>query len=144
MKVVIGIAVLLFCPFAMGDYPLEQEELISLYKMIEAEQIDQTIEELNTLSQTNLYNADVWNLLGYAKRKKGDLSGSELAYQQALNLEPNHKAALSYQGELFLMQGERDKALANLKKLNDLCSDLPSLQCAERNILKQAIKEYKN
>ncbi len=53
----------------------------------------------------------------FSYRKTGDLDRAASHYDQALKLDPKHKGALEYQGELFLMQGNRAAAEANLAKL---------------------------
>ncbi|MFM8768639.1 MAG: hypothetical protein ACKOD9_13050, partial [Rubrivivax sp.] len=52
-------------------------------------------------------SADWHNLLGYALRKKTppDLTAAEVHYKRALEIEPKHRLALEYYGELFLMKG---------------------------------------
>jgi Flp pilus assembly protein TadD len=82
-------------------------------------------------------SADVFNLLAYAERKSGDLANAEVHYAKALELDANHKGALEYQGELFILQKQVEKANANLAKLAELC---PS-GCEERSELEAAIKK---
>ena len=80
-------------------------------------------------------NADIQNYLGFAYRKSGKLEASGNHYAKALELDPDHKGALEYQGELFLMTGAPEKARANLARLEVLC---PS-GCSELTDLKAAI-----
>lgn len=79
-------------------------------------------------------NADAWNLRGFASRKLGDLEGAARAYDRALTLKPDHLGALEYQGELFLMQGNRAGAEANLARLKTLCGS-----CEEAEDLADAL-----
>ncbi|TBR41213.1 hypothetical protein CBF23_010360 [Marinomonas agarivorans] len=143
MKKVVLVS-LLFSSFvgsqAYAYYPVEAEELTALYHRIEHGEVNSAVRELEALSDTDVYNADVWSLLGYAKRKSGDLIGSESAYKQALRLEPNHKAALSYQGELFIRQGKRAQAQENLRQLQLLCKQQAEQECKELHALDTALK----
>lgn len=82
-------------------------------------------------------NADVFNLLGYVHRKMDDLDVSAAHYVRALSLDPNHLATLAYQGQLFLQEGDLDKALANLSRLEALCRS-----CPERMELEAAVSAF--
>lgn len=84
-------------------------------------------------------NADAWNLLGYSARKQGDYAASEIAYDKALAIEPGHKGALEYKGELYLTLGNLEGAEMLLGKLRKLCS----FNCGEVKDLEEAIAAYK-
>ena len=110
-------------------------ELKSAERLIYKERYKKAIKKLRNAIKEEPGNADAWNLLGYASRKKGDLEQSASAYSKALEIEPDHKGALEYQGELFLMQGDKAAAEANLAKLAMLCPD----GCEQLEELTQAI-----
>jgi Flp pilus assembly protein TadD len=76
---------------------------------------------LAPIVQADPRNADALNLLGFASRHAGHLQNAATYYQAALAVDPNHLGALEYQGELFLMTGDRAGAEANLAKLQSLC-----------------------
>ena len=59
--------------------------------------------------------------MGHALWKTGDPAQGMTYYNKALALNPMHKGALEYQGELFVELGQLDKAKENLAKLNHLC-----------------------
>lgn len=84
-------------------------------------------------------SADAWNLTGFASRKMGDYARSEAAYDKALALDPKHKGALEYKGELYLTLGNLAGAEGLLARLNAQCS----FNCTERDKLKKAIADYK-
>ena len=88
---------------------------------------------------TQYQDADVYNLLGFSYRMSGDLKQAATYYSKALDLDPNFKPAIEYQGELFLQMKDPDKAKANLAKLVTLC---PS-GCEEKDDLEKAIAAYK-
>lgn len=104
-------------------------------KLIKKERYGKAVKQLRKAVKKDNENADAWNLLGFASRKMGDLETSADAYAKALALEPEHKGALEYQGELFITQGTIDKAKANLAKLTALCPN----GCDERSKLEQAL-----
>jgi tetratricopeptide (TPR) repeat protein len=80
--------------------------------------------------------ADVFSLYGHALWKTGDPTQGMAYYNKALALNPMHKGALEYQGELFVELGQIDKAKQNLAKLNHLCW----FGCEEASDLKEAIE----
>ena len=121
--------------FAAGSYYDLNDELRSANRLIEKEQYKRAITKLKKAVKNEPKNADAWNLLGYASRKKGDLEKSAEAYSKALRIDPNHKDALEYQGELFLMLGDKAAAEGNLAKLNSLCPN----GCEQVKVLMKAI-----
>jgi tetratricopeptide (TPR) repeat protein len=86
-------------------------------------------------------SADWNNLMGYSHRKARtpDYAAAERYYDAALRIDPRHKGALEYSGELYLMMGNAAKAEARLAALNGVCG--PS--CAEYKDLKAAIERQK-
>ena len=69
-------------------------------------------------------DADGWNLYAYANRKMNKFEKAEVYYEKALNIDPEHKGALEYQGELYMQTNRPDLAQENLVKLVKLCPDL--------------------
>jgi len=106
--------------------------------LIEAEQFAEALPILERLAETQPGNANVFNYLGYAHRKTGDLNQSGEAYARALRIDPHHIGALEYQGELFLMRGEVGEAKANLVRLNAICP----AGCEEADELAEAIAAH--
>jgi len=119
---------------ADSSYDLSAE-LKSAERLIYKEKYKKAIRKLKKAVSEEPRDANAWNLLGYASRKKGDLEQSSKAYQKALKIDPEHKDALEYQGELYLMQGDSEAAQGNLAKLKQLCPD----GCEQLDELTQAI-----
>jgi predicted Zn-dependent protease len=94
--------------------------------------------ELVSLPLKSKDEADRQNLLGFTARKDGKLETASVHYKNALNIDPNHRGALEYQGELFLMLGQMDDALKNLQKLKKQCW----IGCLELTKLEAAISNY--
>lgn len=97
------------------------------------------IDELKRINDTG--NADWNNLMGYSLRKaaKPDFAGAEKHYNDALRINPQHRGALEYSGELYLMTNNLPMAEKRLSALNKACF----LPCAEFTQLKQAVERYK-
>ena len=97
------------------------------------------IAELRRVNATG--SADWNNLMGYALRKQAtpDLDGAQRHYDAALRIDPSHKGALEYAGELALMKGDLATAEARLALLVRLCP----AGCEERADLEKAVARYK-
>ena len=105
---------------------INQEKFLAAYSLLES------------ISMKSKDEADRQNLLGFTARKHGELDKAASHYKRALEIDPKHKGALEYQGELFLMLGQMGKALNNLKLLKSQCQ----LGCLELTQLKAAIEKF--
>ncbi len=90
--------------------------------------------------QADPRNADAWNYIGFSHRNLKHFDESLAAYQKALALNPDHRGANEYLGELYLQTGDLAKARERLAKLNALC---PS-GCKEYGDLRKAIQVYES
>ena len=99
------------------------------------------IAELKRVNATS--SADWNNLMGYALRKQAtpDLDGAQRFYDAALRLEPQHRGALEYAGELALMKGDLATAEKRAATLAQACG---SAGCEELADLQKAIAQYKS
>lgn len=84
-------------------------------------------------------NADVLNLLGFSHRKVGKLDEAFTYYHQALEINPRHRGAHEYLGELYLQVDDLPKAERQLAILDDLCF----FTCKQIKQLRKAIAVYK-
>jgi tetratricopeptide (TPR) repeat protein len=66
-------------------------------------------------------SADALNLLAFSLRNQGHHDGAFTYYFKALALDPDHKGAREYLGELYVKTGEMDKAREQLAHLQRLC-----------------------
>jgi Flp pilus assembly protein TadD len=99
-------------------------------------------EAIDELKRVNDPGSADWNsLMGYSlrKAKTPDLDGSERFYNEALRINPNHRGALEYSGELYLMKGDLATAEKRLAVLDKACT----FGCEEYTDLKKAIERYK-
>ena len=83
-------------------------------------------------------NADAFNYLGYSLRKTGNWDDAMASYLKALELEPKHRGANEYLGELYLEMDQLEKAKERLDVLDSACF----FGCEEYRELKAAIKAY--
>ncbi|HEY0123157.1 MAG TPA: tetratricopeptide repeat protein [Rhizobium sp.] len=109
-------------------------DLTSVRAKIDAKDYAGALAELRDLAEDH-QQADVYNLLGFTLRKTGDFKTSLTYYTKALELQPDHKGAREYLGELYVETGNMDKAKEQLATLKQLC---PS-GCEELEDLQKAI-----
>ena len=97
------------------------------------------IDELQRVNDSG--SADWHNLMGYSLRKNQppDYAAAERHYDEALRLNPQHRGALEYSGELYLLTNRLPLAEARLAALDKACL----LPCEEYTDLKQAIARHK-
>ena len=95
--------------------------------------------ELEKVNETG--SADWNNLMGYSLRRAdaANIPEAEKFYNEALRIEPKHRGALEYSGELYLMTGKLDLAEQRLAALDKACF----LPCEEHTDLKRAVAKYK-
>jgi tetratricopeptide (TPR) repeat protein len=65
-------------------------------------------------------NAAVANLIGYSYRKLGDYKVSQVWYERALKIDPDHVKTWQYYGLWQVEQGNRDQAQYHLSRLASL------------------------
>jgi Flp pilus assembly protein TadD len=97
------------------------------------------IDLLNKALARDNKNAEIYNLLGYSERNRGNLDIAFKYYDKALELDPKHRGAHEYVGEAYLMTGNLGKAEEQLAILDKLCL----FSCEEYRDLKTAIADYK-
>ena len=109
-------------------------DLTSVRAKIDAKDYAGALSELRGLAEDN-QQADVYNLMGYTLRKTGDYKTSLTYYTKALELQPDHKAAREYLGELYVETGDMPRAREQLATLTKLCPG----GCEELDDLTKAI-----
>jgi Flp pilus assembly protein TadD len=97
------------------------------------------VAELQRVNATG--NADWNNLMGYSLRKSAspDYAAAEKFYDEALRLAPQHRGALEYSGELYLITNNLPKAEERLAALDKACT----LPCDEYTELKKSVARYR-
>lgn len=107
--------------------------------MVKGEQYAEAIPLLQKVVADNPRDADAWNYLGFASRKLGKKEEALGYYQKALAIDPKHKGANEYLGELYLMMNDLPKAQAQLTILKGICGT----NCEEVEDLEADIADYK-
>ena len=115
------------------------DKLAEARAMIKAKKWSEAVAELQRVNDPA--SADWNNLMGYSVRRGSspDLDASERFYNEALRINPNHRGALEYSGQLYLMKNDLTSAEKRLAVLDKACT----FGCEEYTDLKKAIERYK-
>ena len=119
--------------------PAAQDPLAAARALIADNKWVAAIDELKRVDAKD--SADWNNLMGYSHRKAKtpDYAAAERYYDEALRINPQHRGALEYSGELYLMKGDLPRAEQRLAALDKACF----LPCEEYRDLKKAIAAFK-
>jgi len=121
-----------------GDGPDIGAQLAAAQKLIDAKDWKGAIAELQRAQRYNDRNADVHNLLRHSLRHTGRLKDALGHYERALQLDPGHRGAHEYAGEVWLQARDPAKARAHLTALRKL----RGTDCEQYRDLAQAISTY--
>lgn len=117
----------------------EGKLLASARKAISQKNLSKARADLLKADKLNSRNADTKNLLGYVNRKMNKTKPAMRYYRAALRIDPNHRGANEYLGELYLMLNRPAKAQEQLQKLEQICGT----DCREYKVLSRAINKVK-
>ncbi len=126
--------------WAMGSSSSNEEKLEEAQEAIDADSFDEAIDIVWEVLEDDPDNADAYNLLAYSQRNLDQTDVAMENYNRALEIDPEHKGALEYQGELYLLLDNRSAAEANLIKLSKICPR----GCVEHEELQAAIERFKD
>jgi tetratricopeptide (TPR) repeat protein len=137
--VVVSLLLLAGAAFAADLAPMASDKLTPARELVEQKKWNAAIEELKKVNEPA--SADWNNLMGYSLRKAdaANIPEAEKFYNEALRIEPKHRGALEYSGELYLMTGNLAMAEQRLAALDKACF----LPCEEHTDLKRAVARYK-
>ena len=124
---------------AEGGYSKSNSRLSPIHDLIEDERYEEAITELKGLLEKDADDPDLFNLLAFSQRKLGRFEPAYENYQKALAIDPGHRGANEYLGELYLQLDQPEKAEERLKVLDDECF----FGCKEYDKLEKAIMNYR-
>jgi Tfp pilus assembly protein PilF len=122
-----------------GEYKDKDSPMAAFQELISDEKYQQAISELDKALKDDPDNADMLNLMAYSHRKLKHYDIALDYYQKALQIDPQHRGANEYLGELYLQIGQPDKAEERLEVLDKECF----FGCEEFDELKEAIADYR-
>jgi predicted Zn-dependent protease len=105
--------------------------------LVDTQKYDEALPALRKVDQESPNNPDVLNLIGFSLRKTGKMDEALDYYNRALALNPHHRGANEYLGELYLETRQPEKAKERLAVLQQDCGD-----CEEFEDLQKQINQY--
>jgi tetratricopeptide (TPR) repeat protein len=100
-------------------------------KLIKKEQFSEAIKTLENFLSKSKYqkDPDILNHYAFSLRKTKQLDKAEEYYKKALAIDPGHRGALEYLGELYVDTNRKDLAKQILQKLEKCrCPEFAELQ----------------
>ena len=122
-----------------GGNERDSKELKEARTLIKKEDYAAAVPLLETVIAEEPKSADAHNWMGYAQRNLGNYELSKAHYEQALQIDPKHRGALEYYGELHLKMDNLAAAEDLLERLDKTCW----FGCEEFDELEEAINAYK-
>ena len=114
-----------------------QMAYLDAVRFIHTSRFEEAIARLRTLTGAVGPHPDVLNYLGYAHRRLGHFARAEAYYEQALAIDPLHRGANEYLGEMWVELGQLEEARRRLATLDQACP----FGCAEYEDLKRLIEQ---
>lgn len=134
-------ALLVFAAAAAGaaDGGGGNDALAPAREHIASERWEEALVSLREVSDPG--NPDWHNLMGYSLRRsaKPDRVAARRHYDAALKLDPAHRGALAYSGELALINGDLRTAQERLARLDKACQRT----CPEYLDLEDAVRRFR-
>ncbi|MCP4330745.1 MAG: tetratricopeptide repeat protein [Alphaproteobacteria bacterium] len=118
------------------DSPLDKAA-----QAVDAGDYGQAVPTLEEIVESDPTSADALNYLGYSHRKLGQYEIAKTYYLRALEVDPEHKGANEYLGELYLEQGDLAAAEERLEVLDDACG---FFGCEEYDELEEKIEAFRS
>jgi Tfp pilus assembly protein PilF len=119
--------------------PAKDARLVEAEKAVKAKNYAKAVGLLERVVADTPRNADALNYLGYSHRKLGNREQALTFYTRALAIDPNHRGANEYLGELYLDMNDLPKAEERLAVLLRACGP----RCEEYRDLRAQIEKFK-
>lgn len=146
MAVAAGLALPLGAALAAGSFssstPMQARDtrFIEAEHAVQAKEWNKAVNLLERVVADSPRDADAYNYLGYSQRKLGQRDKALASYTRALELDPNHRGANEYLGELYLDMKNLPKAEERLTRLSQICGP----RCEEYRDLREQIEKFKS
>jgi tetratricopeptide (TPR) repeat protein len=117
--------------------PEGDPDVFAARQALDAGRYDLGLDLLRAVLQRLPGDPDVLVYVAFAERRAGRPEAAMAAYQAALAANPDHPGALAYQGSMFLDQGRRAEAEANLARLAATCAACPERETLAREVARR-------
>jgi tetratricopeptide (TPR) repeat protein len=114
--------------------PGNDGKFLAAVSAIKAKQFESAIPMLEEVQTRFPKSADVNNYLGYSNRKIGKRDVALGFYQTALRINPDHRGAHEYLGELYVEMQDLPHAREQLAALERICGTCEESEDLKRHI----------
>ncbi len=90
------------------------------FALMQLGRYDRALGDFNAAVAINPKYTNAWNNRGLVKRQMGDLDGAMLDFTQAMLLDPNNAKYYEHRRDVYLLQGEVQKAKEDERKIQHL------------------------
>jgi tetratricopeptide (TPR) repeat protein len=90
------------------------------FALMQLGRLDRALADFNAAVALNPKYTNAWNNRGLVKRQLGDLDGAMLDFTQAMLLDPNNPKYYDHRHDVYLLQGEIQKAKEDERKIQFL------------------------
>lgn len=90
------------------------------FSLMQLGRLDRALADFNAAVALNPQYTNAWNNRGLVKRQLGDLEGAMLDFTQAMLLDPNNAKYYEHRKDVYLLQGESQKAREDDRKIQFL------------------------
>lgn len=136
LRVMVILTAFASCAMAAGsDTTGNTATLSDAIDLVESGDYAEALVLLEDLNRRESGNPDTLNMLGYASRQIGRFDDAFTWYEMALAIDPLHRGANEYLGELLLETGDVANARERLAVLEVACPD----GCEELDELAEAV-----
>jgi tetratricopeptide (TPR) repeat protein len=90
------------------------------FALMQLGRLDRALADFNAAVTLSPKYTNAWNNRGLVKRQLGDLDGAMLDFTQAMLLDPNNPKYYDHRKDVYLLQGEMQKAKEDERKIHFL------------------------
>jgi tetratricopeptide (TPR) repeat protein len=119
----------------------EDAGLITVEYYLATGKYAQALQVIETVVARHPDCADAYVYRGFAYMKLGDNHRAQEALNRAVGINPGHLGANKYLADIYLQQGDLDRALDQMQVMHMTCGNA---DCQEMNELQAEINRYKN
>ncbi|MFA9419391.1 MAG: tetratricopeptide repeat protein [Gammaproteobacteria bacterium] len=123
---------------AAGGGGKDKSKYAPIIELLDDEQYQKAIDTSKKALLKSPDNPDLFNYIAYSHRNLGQFADAFVYYFKALEIDPGHRGANEYLGELYLQTGQLAKAQERLQVLDKECF----FPCGAYRDLKKAIGAY--
>ena len=101
------------------------DQIQSLMELLGQQMFEQVIEQAQKLIKQYSNNLTLWNIMGVAAVRLGQLDHAIISFQNAINIEPNAVDAHNNLGNILIKQGKLEEAIEAFSKALSIKPDFP-------------------